>query len=186
MNGPVVVKLGGATFAETSGLLTELAAASRQRPLVIVHGGGRRVTEWLARLGLPSRFADGLRVTDEAAIEVAAAVLRGAVNLELVAALRRLGIDAVGLSGVDGGLVVGRRVPGLGFVAAIAEVRRGLLDALFAEGRVPVVSPLALDETGGAREAVIADGGAAGALERAFSGADFGTRIASPAAAGVS
>ena len=73
--------------------------------MVLVHGGGKRITEWLERLGVPSRFENGLRVTDQAALEVAAAVLRGVVNSELVAGLRDLGVDAVGLSGVDGGLL---------------------------------------------------------------------------------
>ena len=80
--------------------------------MVLVHGGGRRITEWLDRLGVPSRFEGGLRVTDPAALEVAAAVLRGVVNSELVAGLRTLGVDAVGLSGVDGGLLIAERIPG--------------------------------------------------------------------------
>jgi acetylglutamate kinase len=116
--------------------------------MVVVHGGGVQVTEWLTRLGVPTRFEDGLRVTDEAAIEVVAAVLRGAVNTALVAALRVRGADAVGLSGVDGGLLVAERTPGKGLVATVVDVRRSLIDALLVETRVPVVAPLALDETG--------------------------------------
>jgi len=148
MSSIVVVKLGGTTVAGQEGVLAELAALARHTPLVVVHGGGLRVTDWLARLGVPTRFEDGLRVTDEAALEVAAAVLRGAVNVELVAALRRLGADAVGLSGVDGGLLVAERLPDKGLVATVVDVRRALLDALIVDGRVPVVAPLALDETG--------------------------------------
>jgi acetylglutamate kinase len=144
----VVVKLGGTTLAEQEGVLAELAALSGRVPLVVVHGGGVRVTDWLARLGIPTRFEAGRRFTDEAALEVAAAVLRGAVNVELVAALRRLGADAVGVSGVDGGLLSGTRVPGLGLVAEVTAVRRGLLDVLLAGGRLPVVAPLALDADG--------------------------------------
>ena len=148
MSSIVVVKLGGTTVAGQEGVLAELAALARHTPLVVVHGGGLRVTDWLARLGVPTRFEDGLRVTDEAALEVAAAVLRGAVNVELVAALRGLGADAVGLSGVDGGLLVAERLPDKGLVATVVDVRRALLDALIVDGRVPVVAPLALDETG--------------------------------------
>jgi acetylglutamate kinase len=106
------------------------------------------MTEWLDRLGVPSRFEQGLRVTDAAALEVAAAVLRGVVNSELVAALRDLGCDAVGLSGVDGGLLIGERVEGLGLVAHVVGLRRDLLDALLVAGQVPVVAPLARDEQG--------------------------------------
>src|SRR4029453_11872253 len=111
-------------------------------------GGGRRITEWLDRMGVPSRFENGLRVTDQAALEVAAAVLRGVVNSELVAGLRDLGVDAVGLSGVDGGLLISERVPGMGLVAHVVGLRRGLLDAILGGGQVPVVAPLARDEEG--------------------------------------
>jgi acetylglutamate kinase len=68
---------------------------------------------------VPSHFEGGLRVTDPAALEVAAAVLRGVVNSELVAALRDVGCDAVGLSGVDGGLLIGERLPDVGLVATV-------------------------------------------------------------------
>jgi acetylglutamate kinase len=148
MNHLVIVKLGGTTVASQAAVLAEVAGLSRVRPMVVVHGGGVQVTEWLTRLGLPTRFEDGLRVTDEASIEVVAAVLRGAINTALVAALRARGADAVGLSGVDGGLLVAERSPGKGLVATVVDVRRALLDALLLEGRVAVVAPLALDETG--------------------------------------
>jgi acetylglutamate kinase len=144
----LVVKLGGTTIAEQSGVLDEVAAVARRRPVVVVHGGGKRITEWLDRMGVPSRFENGLRVTDGAALEVAAAVLRGVVNSELVAALRDRGVDAVGLSGVDGGLLVSERVPGIGLVAHVVGIRRDLLDAILVGGQVPVVAPLARDEAG--------------------------------------
>ncbi|MFI5254047.1 MAG: acetylglutamate kinase [Candidatus Limnocylindrales bacterium] len=148
MSAVVVVKLGGAPLGESTGLLGELAELHHRLSLVVVHGGGNRVTSWLERLGVPTRFEEGRRVTDEATLEVATAVLRGAVNVELVAALRLAGADAVGISGVDGGLLAGRRLAGLGRVAAIAAVHRELLDTLLDAGRLPVVAPLALDEGG--------------------------------------
>jgi acetylglutamate kinase len=144
----LVLKLGGTTLADQRQVLAEVAAVARRRPVVVVHGGGKRMTEWLDRLGVPTRFEGGLRVTDAQALEVAAAVLRGVVNSELVAALRDLRVDAVGLSGVDGGLLVGERVPGLGLVAHVVGIKRDLLDALLVTGQVPVVAPLARDETG--------------------------------------
>ena len=79
---------------------------------------------------------------------MAAAVLRGVVNSELVAALRDAGCDAVGLSGVDGGLLIGQRIPDVGLVATVTGVRRDLLDSLLVGGQVPVVAPLARDEEG--------------------------------------
>jgi acetylglutamate kinase len=79
---------------------------------------------------------------------VAAAVLRGVVNSELVAGLRDLGVDAVGLSGVDGGLLIAERIPALGLVASVTGVRRDLIDAVLVGGQVPVVAPLARDADG--------------------------------------
>jgi acetylglutamate kinase len=144
----LVVKLGGTTIAEQRQVLDEVARVSRTRPVILVHGGGKRITEWLERLGVPTRFEGGLRVTDAASLEVAAAVLRGVVNSELVAGLRDLGVDAVGLSGVDGGMLVAERIPGMGLVARVVDLRRDLLDSLLVSGQVPVVAPLARDEEG--------------------------------------
>src|SRR5512144_2472349 len=148
MSEILVIKLGGTTIAEQRQVLTEVAAVARRRPVVLVHGGGKRITEWLERLGVPSKFEGGLRITDAQSLEVAAAVLRGVINSELVAGLRDLGVDAVGLSGVDGGLLIAERVPGVGLVAHIVGLRRDLLDAILVGGQVPVVAPLARDESG--------------------------------------
>jgi acetylglutamate kinase len=148
MSEILVVKLGGTSLADQAQILEDVAAVARQRPVIVVHGGGRRISEWQERLGLTSRFENGLRVTDLMTLEVTAAVLRGVVNSELVAALRDLGVDAVGLSGVDGGLLIGERVPELGLVAHIVGVRRDLLDALLVAGQVPVIAPLVRDEHG--------------------------------------
>ena len=148
MSETVVVKLGGTTIAEQSHVLDEVAALARRRPVILVHGGGKRLTEWLDRMGVVSQFRGGLRVTDAASLEVAAAVLRGVINSELVAGLRTLGVDAVGLSGVDGGLLVAERIEDLGLVARVVGLRRDLLDALMVSGQVPVVAPLARDEGG--------------------------------------
>ncbi len=148
MSEIVVVKLGGTTLADQQQVLAEVASVARRRPVVLVHGGGKRMTEWLERMGVETRFENGLRVTDPAALEVAAAVLRGIVNSELVAALRDAGCDAVGLSGVDGGLLIGRRIPDVGLVATVTGIRRDLLDSLLVAGQVPVVAPLARDDVG--------------------------------------
>ncbi len=148
MSEILVVKLGGTTIADQRQVLDEVAQVGRRRPVVLVHGGGKRITEWLERLGVKSTFEGGLRVTNKESLEVAAAVLRGVINSELVAGLRDVGVDAVGLSGVDGGLLVAERVPGLGLVAHVVGLRRDLLDAILVGGQVPVVAPLARDEEG--------------------------------------
>jgi acetylglutamate kinase len=148
MSEVLVIKLGGTTIDDQRHVLDEVAAVARRRPVVLVHGGGKRITEWLERLGVKSTFEGGLRVTDAAALEVAAAVLRGVVNSELVSTLRDVGVDAVGLSGVDGGLLVAERVPNVGLVAHVVGLRRDLIDAILVGGQVPVVAPLARDEQG--------------------------------------
>ena len=148
MSEVLVLKLGGTTLADQSHVLDEVAAVARTRPVVLVHGGGKRITEWLERLGVPSRFEGGLRVTDQAALDVAAAVLRGVVNSELVSDLRDRGVDAVGLSGVDGVFMIAERVPNLGLVAHIVGIRRDFIDGLLVAGQVAVVAPLARDEQG--------------------------------------
>jgi acetylglutamate kinase len=144
----LVLKLGGTTLADQAHVLDEVATVARERPVILVHGGGKRITEWLERLGVPSTFEGGLRVTDQAALEVAAAVLRGVVNSELVSDLRDRGVDAVGLSGVDGGFMIAERVAGLGLVAHVVGIRRDFLDQLLVAGQVAVVAPLARDEQG--------------------------------------
>jgi acetylglutamate kinase len=144
----LVIKLGGTTLADQAHVLDEVATVGRGRPVVLVHGGGKRITEWLERLGVPSRFEGGLRVTDQAALDVAAAVLRGVVNSELVSDLRDRGVDAVGLSGVDGGFMIAERLPHLGLVAHVVGVRRDFLDQLLVAGQIAVVAPLARDEQG--------------------------------------
>ncbi len=144
----VVVKLGGTTLAEQRGALQDVAAVAASRHVVLVHGGGRRLTEWLGRLGIRTRFQDGLRVTDDETMDVVLAVLRGVVNTELVAALGQMGAEAVGLSGVDGGLLIAERVPELGRVATVTGIRARVLYAILAAGNLPVIAPLALDEDG--------------------------------------
>lgn len=145
---PVVVKLGGTTLADQTATLREIAERSRVDRLVLVHGGGKRLTAWLERMGVESRFEGGLRVTDDAALEVALGVLRGVINAELVATLRSMGLDAVGWSGVDGGTLTGPRVGGLGRVVSPDAVRTAPIEALLGAGLLPVVAPAALDTDG--------------------------------------
>lgn len=147
-SAPVVVKLGGTTLADQAATLREVAERSRIDRVVLVHGGGKRLTAWLERMGVESRFENGLRVTDDAALEVALGVLRGVINAELVATLRSMGADAVGWSGVDGATLGGPRVPGLGRVVAPDTVRTPPIEALLAAGLLPVVAPAALDPDG--------------------------------------
>lgn len=144
---PVVVKLGGRAL-EAPGAVRELAAelALLSGGSVLVHGGGAEVSAWSARLGVAPRFLDGLRVTDPDTLEVAVAVLAGLANKRLVATLRAAGVDAVGLSALDGGTVeVERHVDAsrLGAVGQVVAVHPQLLETLLAQGRTPVLASIA-------------------------------------------
>ena len=144
----VVVKLGGTTIESDEAIVAGIRDALARHSFVVVHGGGRTLTEWLERTGVQSEFVNGLRVTSDAALDVALAVLGGLVNGELVAAFRSAGVDAVGLTGIDGGLLQAERRREMGRVGRITGVRTEFVDALLNAGFVPVVAPLALDEAG--------------------------------------
>ena len=151
----LIVKLGGRAL-EAPGALAAcadalLGAVAAGTPTLVVHGGGAEVSAWCERAGVPPRFADGLRVTDPATLEIAAAVLAGLANKRLVAALRARGVDAVGVSALDGGIVRARRHANasvLGEVGEVAAVDVSLLATLLAAGRVPVLASLGDDGHG--------------------------------------
>ena len=129
---------------------------------VVVHGGGPQIGAMLKRLGIESRFVDGLRVTDAATAEVAEMVLAGSINKELVAWIERAGGRAAGISGKDAGLVRARKVerttrdPGsaieqvvdLGFVGEPESVDTTIIHTLLAAGIVPVIAPVAVGADG--------------------------------------
>jgi acetylglutamate kinase len=144
----VVVKLGGTTIAEEQDVLREIVAERRSRPIVVVHGGGKRLTDWLTRLGVPSHFEAGRRVTDEATLEVFLAVIGGVINAELTVALRDLGADAVGVRGIDGDTIRGERAAGLGLVIAEPVADPDLVSLLLDAGHLPVLAPMGLDPEG--------------------------------------
>lgn len=141
---PIVVKVGGSTLGQHDTALEDIAALQAGgETLVVVHGGGSAATEWLKRHGVTSEFVEGLRVTGPDAIDVVVAVFAGLVNKQLVASLQALGARAVGLSGVDGGLLRTRRLDArLGFVGEVTQVDRGAIDLLLTAGYLPVISPV--------------------------------------------
>ena len=165
MSDVVVLKIGGAVLGEEAGALDVVGALHDSgHSLVVVHGGGPLATEWSGRLGLATRFVRGLRVTDAPTRDVALATLAGLANSRVVAALISRGVPAVGLSGVDGGMLRAEREDAeLGLVGRVTLVDSGLLEELLDAGRVPVVAPAALDKRDGEILNVNGDG-AAGAL----------------------
>lgn len=152
----VVVKYGGNALAGTSehdalALFAEdivLMHTVGIRP-VVVHGGGPQINDMLSRLSIESKFVNGLRVTDEATMQVVQMVLNGSVNPQIVSAINVHGNVAVGLSGEDGRtLQVTARDASLGFVGDIEKVRTHVIEGLLADGLVPVLSTVGVDVNG--------------------------------------
>jgi acetylglutamate kinase len=163
----VVVKYGGHAMGE------EEMARSFARDIVlmeqtainpvVVHGGGPQIGGMLKRLGIKSEFADGLRITDAATIEVVEMVLAGSINKQIVGFINEAGGRAVGLSGKDGNMVKARKVTrtvvdpdsniekaiDLGFVGEPVKVDTTVLDQILGRELIPVLAPVAAGESGG-------------------------------------
>ncbi len=179
-----VVKLGGHELDRPEWLAACADALKALGPVVLVHGGGEAVSALSQRLALPIEKRDGRRVTSAAVAEVVEMVLAGPVNRMLVAALRQAGLDAIGLSGVDGGLLTARPAPGgLGHVGEIIAIRVSLLHNLLLAGLTPVIAPMAPAAEGGlpfnvnADEAAAAVAGALHAAELLFVSDVPGVRV---------
>ena len=155
----VVIKYGGAAMLDPD--LRHSAAQDivlmkfvGMNP-VIVHGGGPAINQTLKRLGIESSFnAHGLRITDDATIEVVEMVLAGSVNKDIVSLLNKAGGTAVGLSGKDGNLLYAQQKvmadgSNIGHVGEIVQVNTRVVDTLTAAGLIPVIAPLATDANGG-------------------------------------
>lgn len=159
----VVLKFGGELIEDRSHLATIVRAianlTAKSVPLVVVHGGGKEIDAALNVVGIAKRQVDGLRITDDATLEVVVSVLAGAVNTRLVAALTAAGVPAVGLTGADGSC--GRSTPApphravdgslvdlgrVGLPVDAADVR--LVQTLVRERFVPVIASIGVDEEG--------------------------------------
>jgi acetylglutamate kinase len=156
-----VIKAGGAVFGDVAGtraLIEQIAILHHLGiRVVLVHGGGPQLDEMQRSLGIEPRMVRGRRVTDDRSIDATTMVLNGLINTRILAACRELGINAVGLSGVDAGLVrASRRAPvqvdgesvDYGFVGDIASIDTMVLRKQLDAGLMPVVSPLSSDDAG--------------------------------------
>jgi acetylglutamate kinase len=158
-----VVKAGGGVFADadsTRSLVEQIGILHYFGVrVVLVHGGGPQLTELSTALGVPTQMVEGRRVTDQRSIDVTAMVLNGLINTRLLAMCRDLDVDAVGISGVDAGLVRAHKRPPVrlsphgepvdfGYVGDIDAVDTTVLRKLLDNGLMPVVSPLSADESG--------------------------------------
>jgi acetylglutamate kinase len=156
-----VIKAGGAVFgdaAATSALIEQIAILHTLGiRVVMVHGGGPQLTEVTQAMGVPTKMVQGRRVTDEKSLDATSMVLNGLINTRLLTICREHSIDAVGVSGVDAGLITAHKrgpvkVEGemvdYGFVGDIDLVDDSVLKKLLDSGLMPVVSPLSADDKG--------------------------------------
>jgi acetylglutamate kinase len=155
-NKTFVIKVGGAamtndalkrTFAKDVTLLTKIGVK-----VVIVHGGGKEITEMLNKLEIKTKFVDGQRYTDEQTLDVVQMVLAGKVNKEIVARINENGGNAVGLCGVDGDLIKAKRFnengQDIGLVGEITKINVDILTLLLDSSFLPVVAPTGVGEQG--------------------------------------
>jgi acetylglutamate kinase len=163
-NKVFVIKAGGAVFtddASTRGLIEQVAILHQVGiRTVLVHGGGPQLDQLQASLGLETRMVNGRRVTDQKSIDVTAMALNGSINTRILAMCRALDIEAIGVSGVDAGLIrAHKRGPvrvstasnetvDYGFVGDIDSVNSAVIEKLLDSGLMPVVSPLSADASG--------------------------------------
>jgi acetylglutamate kinase len=146
---PIVIKISGHEL-DDAGFLVEFARAVRDLnlPAVIVHGGGKEISALQTRMGIEPRYLDGVRITDEASLALVEMVLCGTVNKRLVRILLDAGVDALGMSGVDRGLVRAEKMPhptqDMGFTGVVSSVRGDVLHELLAHKNTPVVAPICI------------------------------------------
>lgn len=156
-----VIKAGGAVFGDavaTRALIEQIAILHYLGiKVVMVHGGGPQLTQVTEAMGVPTRMVQGRRVTDEKAIDTTSMVLNGLINTKLLAICREMEMDAVGVSGVDAGLIKAHKrspvkvegeVVDYGLVGDIDLVDHSVLKKLLDNGLMPVVSPLSADDKG--------------------------------------
>ena len=173
---PYIQKFQGKTFVvKFSGKVTEdkenLASLAEELALLhqvgirvcVIHGGGKQLTELATKLGVVQTVIGGRRVTDDDTLDLAKMIFRGKINIEILAALRHRGIEAVGLSGIDGGVVKAVRRPpkdvlnketgetetvDFGNVGDVVDIDAHLIDLLLENRYLPVISSLAADDAG--------------------------------------
>ncbi len=144
ISADVVIKIGGSTLGQHDTTVADLVALQKSgRTPVVVHGGGKAITEWQGKLGINATFIRGLRVTDQTTLEMVVAVLAGVVNKSIVGEINAIGGNAVGISGADSRLLEARIAdPELGLVGEVTHVRSDVVTALFDKGFMPVIAPL--------------------------------------------
>jgi len=147
MTAPIVIKIGGhdiadeAYLAQFAQIIHDLAT-----PVLIVHGGGKEISNLQTRLGIEPRYLDGVRITDAESLAIAEMVLCGRVNKRLVRHLQNANVTATGMSGVDGGLIQAVQMPhdeiDFQYTGTIDTVNTTILDVLLSANITPVIAPI--------------------------------------------
>lgn len=152
-----VIKLGGSLLDDAqrrgAALAKIVARWSAGEDIVLVHGGGKHIDAALAQAGIPKRTHAGLRITDDATLQIVVSVLGGTVNKMLVSELTKLGVRTAGISGCDGGTLNATQHPAidgveLGHVGKVTYASRSLISAMLSNGVLPVISSIAMGEDG--------------------------------------
>ncbi len=150
MDKIIVVKLGGAILGSQDTTIDDIVYLQKQgKSLIVVHGGGKLITEWLSRQGIATRFVQGERVSDEATLAVVISVLAGLVNKQIVAAIGDRDGRAIGISGIDGAFIQGRiKDIELGYVGTVSKINITPLEVLLQSGYIPVIAPIGFLSSG--------------------------------------
>ena len=143
----ILVKIGGSTFGSGDTTIEDLVnLQNRGEQVIVVHGGGKTISEWMNNQGIRPKFIGGLRVTDLRSLDIAISVLAGLINKSLVASINLSGGKAIGLSGVDGAIIQAEKASSdLGYVGQIKSVDVAPLRGVLDSGYIPVIAPIGID-----------------------------------------
>ena len=147
MKKTIVIKVGGSTLGFDDTTLSDVVKLQNKGYFpIVIHGGGADISEWMKKVGKRPKFVDGRRVTDKETLNIVISVLAGKVNTEMVNQINIMGGKAIGLSGVDDGLITAKLYdPTLGFVGEVDKVKSKSIFELVKLGYIPVIAPLCLN-----------------------------------------
>tara|TARA_Y100001970_G_C14234411_1_gene860846 strand:+ start:2044 stop:2820 length:777 start_codon:yes stop_codon:yes gene_type:complete len=148
-----VIKIGGSSSKNYKKIIEEVANIIKTgSKIILVHGGGPLISNWLKNMQIETKFVDGLRYTDEATLDIVIGALAGTTNKQLVAELNKYNLKAIGIAGVDANLLQAKKIKkNIGYVGEIKKVNSDILADLLNNKYLPVISPLAasLEKEGG-------------------------------------
>ena len=151
LSKPIVIKIGGSTLGNHDTSLEDLVYLHKQGlKLVVVHGGGQTISQWMKQQGIMPNFIKGLRVTDLQNLDVVTAVLAGLVNKQLVASLIALGGSAIGFSGIDDHMLECQMADmNLGYVGNIIKVNPTPINQALSNNYIPIIAPMGIHQIDG-------------------------------------